>query len=169
MMTLEEMEKQLKATQNALSELGKRVRVTEDIQEIHQLQRRYIDAVICTEWDAAIECFAEDGKIDVYLHEPAIGKASITKFYKEELPKTHAGKEGDILVHPVISVDGDKARGSWLLYMMYAYPRTGQSLFWVQGYYDMEYVRENGRWKISCMRWSERMGLPGGGPPAGLW
>jgi len=53
--------------------------------------------------------------------------------------------------------------------MMYCYPRTGPALFWVQGFYTMEYVRENGEWKISYMNWEERMGLPGGGPPEGLW
>ena len=46
-MTLEEMEKRLKATEHALEELKKRVRVTEDIQEIHELQRRYVNALIC--------------------------------------------------------------------------------------------------------------------------
>jgi ketosteroid isomerase-like protein len=168
-MALEEMEKRLKATQEALKDLEKRVRVTEDIQEIHQLQRRYVNALICTEWDDCADCFAEDAKIDVYLHDPVKGKAAITKWFKEELSVTHAGKEGDIVVHPIISVDGDKAKGKWLLYMMYAYPRTGQSLFWVQGFYDMEYVRENGTWKISLMKWTERMGLPGGGPPTGLF
>jgi len=161
-MTLEEMEKRLK-------ELEKRVRVTEDIQEIHELQRRYVNALICTEWDDCADCFAENAKIDVYLHEPVTGNAAIRKWFKEELSLTHVGKEGDILVHPVISVDGDKAKGRWLLYMMYAFPRTGQSLFWVQGFYEMEYVREKGKWKISLMTWSERMGLPGGGPPVELF
>jgi ketosteroid isomerase-like protein len=168
-MTLEEMEKRLKATEDVLKKLEKRIRVTEDIQEIHQLQRRYVNALICTEWDDCADCFAENAKIDVYLHDPVKGKAAITKWFKEELSVTHAGKEGDILVHPIISVDGDKAKGKWLLYMMYAYPRTGQSLFWVQGFYEMEYVRENSTWKISLMKWTERMGLPGGGPPTGLF
>lgn len=168
-MTLGEMEKRLRATEDALKKLEKRVRVTEDIQEIHQLQRRYVNALMCTEWDKAVDCFSMNAKINVYLHKPIKGKAAIDKWFKEELSITHAGKEGDIVVHPIISVDGDKAKGSWLLYMMYFYPRTGQSLFWVQGFYDMEYVRENGKWKISLMRWSERLGLPGGGPPKGLW
>ena len=168
-MTLEEMEKQLRATQEALKVLEKRVRVTEDVQEIKQVQRRYVNALMCTQWDDAADCFAENAKIDVYLHDPVKGKAAITKWFKEELSVTHAGKEGDIVVHPIISVDVDKAKGKWLLYMMYAYPRTGQSLFWVQGFYDMEYVRENGTWKISLMKWTERMGLPGGGPPTGLF
>ena len=48
-MTVEEMGKRLKAAEDALKELEKRVRVTEDIQEIHELQRRYVNALICTE------------------------------------------------------------------------------------------------------------------------
>ena len=164
-----ELKKQLKETQKALKALEKRVRLTEDIQEIHQLQRRYVNALICTEWDKCTDCFAENGKINVYLHKPVQGKAAIEKFFKEELSITHAGKEGDILVQPEITINGDTAKGKWLLYMMYAYPRTGQSLFWVQGFYKNRYVRENGVWKISYMSWTERMGLPGSGPPEGLW
>jgi hypothetical protein len=168
-MTLQEMEKQLKATQDALKLLEKRVRVTEDIQEIHQLQRCYVNALICMEWDHAVDCFADNARVDVYLHQPVTGKPAIEKWFKEELSKTHAGKEGDVCIHPIVSVDGDRAKGKWLLYLMYFYPRTGQSLFWVQGFYNMEYVRERGKWKISLMNWTERLGLPGGGPPAGLW
>ncbi|MBI5443329.1 MAG: nuclear transport factor 2 family protein [Deltaproteobacteria bacterium] len=168
-MTLEELTTRLKATEDALAALQKRVRVTEDIQEIQQLQCRYVDALMATDWDTTTDCFASNGKIDVYLHDPVEGKRAVEKFFKEELSKTHAGKEGDIVIHPIITVDGDTAKGSWLLYMMYFYPRTGQSLFWVQGYYDMDYVREDGRWKIAVMRWSERLGLPGGGPPTGLF
>lgn len=168
-MTLQEMEKELKATREALKLLEDRVRVAEDIQEIHQLQRRYVNALICTRWDDAVDCFADNAKIDVYLHQPVTGKKAIEKWFKEELAKSHAGKEGDICIHPIVTVAGDKAKGNWLLYMMYFYPRTGQSLFWVQGYYDMEYVRERDKWKISLMTWTERLGLPGGGPPTGLW
>jgi hypothetical protein len=168
-LTYEEMEKRLKTTEDALEKLGQRVRITEDIQQIHELQRRYINALICTEWDTCADSFAENARIDVYLHDPVEGNANIRRWFKEELSVTHAGAEGDILVHPVIDLDGDKAKGKWLLYMMYAYPRTGQALFWVQGFYDMEYVREKDKWKINCMKWTERMGLPGGGPPTGLW
>jgi ketosteroid isomerase-like protein len=168
-MTLQELEKQLKETRDALKLLENRVRVTEDIQEIHQLQRRYVNALICTEWDDAVDCFADNAKVDVYLHKPVTGKPAIEKWFKEELSKTHAGKEGDVCIHPIVSVDGDRAKGKWLLYIMYFYPRTGQSLFWVQGFYNMEYVRERGKWKISLMNWTERLGLPGSGPPTGLW
>ncbi len=168
-MTLEEMQKKLTATQKALTALEKRVRLTEDIQEIHLLQRRYVNALIKMEWDKTTECFAQNARVNVYLHKPVSGKENIRKWFKNELSKTHCGVEGDIAVHPDVTVTGNKAKGTWLLYMMYAFPRTGQSLFWVQGFYENEYVRENGKWKISLMTWSERMGLPGSGPPVELF
>jgi len=161
-MKLEELEKRLQ-------DLEKRVRVTEDIQAIHEVQRRYINALICMEWDVCADCFSKDALVNVYLHDPVQGRENIRKWFKEELSVTHHGKEGDVLVHPEITLDGDKAKGKWLLYMMYAYPRTGQALFWVQGFYQNEYVREDGKWKVSLMTWTERMGLPGTGPPTGLW
>ena len=166
---LDKVEERILAIEDAVKDLAKRVTVIEDIQEIHELQRRYVNALIRTDWDDAVACFAENATVNVNLHKPVYGKAAIEKWFKEVLCKTHAGKEGDFVVHPIISVDGDRAKGKWLLYMMYCYPRTGQSLFWVQGFYDMDYVRENGAWKISVMRFDERMGLPGGGPPEGLW
>jgi hypothetical protein len=58
-MSLEEMEKKLEAIEGALKGLEQRVRVTEDIQEIHELQRRYVNALICTEWDDCADCFAQ--------------------------------------------------------------------------------------------------------------
>ena len=102
-------------------------------------------------------------------HPDGLSLGEIAKFFKNELSKTHAGKEGLVCIHPIVTVNGDTASGKWLLYMMYFYPRTAQSLFWVQGFYQMEYLRENGNWKISLMTWTERLGLPGGGPPTNLW
>jgi ketosteroid isomerase-like protein len=152
-----------------VAELRGRVRGTEDVNEIKQLHWTYLNALMATNWDVCAGCFAEDALVDVYLHDPVTGRAAIERWFKEELSQTHAGKEGDVCIHPIITVDGDTATGNWLLYMMYFYPRTGQSMFWVQGYYDMDYVREDGAWKIAVMRWHETIGLPGGGPPTGLW
>lgn len=48
------------------------------------------------------------------------------------------------------------------------YPRTGQSMFWIQSLFQPEYVRENGSWKFSAVRCQERLGIPGGGTPLEL-
>jgi ketosteroid isomerase-like protein len=166
---LRELEGTIAGLQGTVDELQGRVQVTEDVNEIKQLQWTYLNARMAIDWDVCASCFAEDALVDVYLHDPMRGKAAIEHWFKEELAKTHAGREGDVCIHPIITVEGDTAKGNWLLYMMYFYPRTGQSMFWVQGYYDMDYVRERRRWKIAVMRWRETIGLPGGGPPTGLW
>jgi ketosteroid isomerase-like protein len=162
-------EARIAALEETVKELTARVQVVEDVREIHEIQYKYLDALMATQWDVCADCFSADAKVDVYLHDPVSGRENIRTWFKEELSKTHAGMEGDVCVHPIITVDGDTAKGDWILYMMYFYARTGQSLFWVQGQYDMDYVRENGQWKISYMRWKELHGLPGTGPPTGLW
>ena len=152
-----------------LGEIEKRLRVLEDIEQIKQLQYRYLNCVMFATYEDIGDCFAENSTINFGVpSHPIKGKGAIEKFFKEQIAKIHVGKEGDFEVHPIISVDGDKATGSWVMYIMYFYPRTGQSLFWVQGIYDVEYVRENGQWKFSLLGWRERLGLPGGGPPTGL-
>jgi hypothetical protein len=165
----QQMEARLAELEAQVKALTARLQEVEDVREIQELQYRYLDALMATDWDTCADCFAQDALVDVYLHDPVRGREGIRKWFKEELSLTHAGKEGDVCVHPIITVDGDAAKGDWILYMMYFYPRTGQSLFWVQGQYDNDYVREDGRWKIAVMRWKELLGLPGGGPPTGLW
>jgi ketosteroid isomerase-like protein len=168
-MDAQQLEARLLAMEATVKFLQTRVQVTEDINDIKEVQWKYLNALMATQWDACADCFSENALVDVYLHDPVRGRENVRRWFKEELSVTHSGAEGDVCIHPLITVDGDTATGNWLLYMMYFYKRTGQSMFWVQGYYDNEYVREDGAWKISVMRWHETIGLPGGGPPTGLW
>ena len=78
--------------------------------------------------------------------------------------------EGNYVLHSIISVDGNKAKGNWLLYTMFSQPHKIQirpattadedAPDWMQGYNEMEYVRENGKWKISLLRWRRRLLSP---------
>jgi hypothetical protein len=150
-----------------LEEMEKRLRTLEDIEEIKQLHIRYVNCLTTTNWDELVDCFAENAYVD--LSEGYQGKEEIAGFYKGEITLTHIGKEGNYLVHPIISVDGDRAKGSWLFYTMFSQPHTLQygtmtapidAPDWMHGYYEMEYVRENGRWKISFLKWSIRLQSP---------
>lgn len=168
-MDIKELQQRVSELEAKLNEFAALAQETADVREIQELQFRYVNALMAMEWDTCADCFAENALVDVYLHKPVRGRENIRTWFKEELSKTHHGHEGDVCIHPIITVEGDTAKGDFILYMMYFYARTGQSMFWVQGQYDNEYVRENGRWKISVMRWKELIGLPGGGPPTGLW
>ena len=164
-MTLEEMGKRLEETEKLLQEAVKRIRINEDIEQIKQLHTRYVNALTYIDWDDVIKCFAEDSSIDVQFGGLIKGKAKIAKFFKEMLPQIHIGKEGIFTVHPQVTVNGDRAKGNWLMYMMYADHRTWQSRYWIQGIYDAEYVRVDGEWKFSYLQWRPRLEPPGPPPP----
>ena len=152
-----------------LEELEKRLRTLEDIEEIKQLQVRYVNYLTTTKWDELIDCFAETGVVDLHAGL-ARGKEAIAKLFKEKISISHVGLEGNFVVHPIISVEGDKAKGSWLLYIQFSLPHKLQvepavtaeedAPDWMQGYYDMEYIRENGKWKISLLKWRRRLRSP---------
>ena len=164
-MTLEEMEKKLKEMKERLQEAEGRIRVNEDIEQIKKLHNRYVNALTFIEWANVIDCFAEDSSVDVQFGGLIKGKAKIAKFFREMLPKIHIGKEGIFVIHPQITVDGDRAKGNWLMYIMYADHRTWQSRYWIQGIYDAEYVKVNGIWKFSYLQWRPRLEPPGPPPP----
>lgn len=146
-----------------------RLRKLEDIEEIKQLQAQYIDYLNYANWDEIANLFSEDGGVEIPSGS-AKGRAAVTKHFREKVGVNHIGKEGPFVVHPIISVDGDKAKGNWLLYIQFSLPHklsSGgpfQSMDsapdWMQGYYDMEYVRENGKWKISLLKWTCRLWSP---------
>ena len=98
-----------------LEEMEKRLRTLEDIEQIKQLQARYVNCLINTEWDELLDCFSVDGDVDLHSGY-ARGKEAISKLFREKISVTHIGQEGLYEVHPVISVDGNRAKGSWLLY-----------------------------------------------------
>jgi hypothetical protein len=151
-----------------LNDIEKKLNLTIDLEEIRKLHYLYVNCVARADWDEILNYFSKDAVLDVIPDNDAVkGKAEIEKVFRGTLSEGHKGKEGLVAVHPVINIDGDKADGSWTLFMMFAHPRTGQSLFWVQGFYEMEYIRENGKWKISYLRFRHRLGPPGskGDPP----
>ena len=149
--------------------LESRIQNIEDIEEIKQLQAHYVNCVITANWDKVVDCFSENGTFDAHAGS-ATGKKALLKFFKETVANNHIGKEGLFLVHPIIKIDGDKAKGSWLLYIQFALPRklkdkmaelpTNDAPDWLHGFYDNEYVRENGKWKISYLKFRNRLTSP---------
>ena len=55
------------------------MQVTEDVNEIKELQWTYLNALMATKWDVCADCFAEDARVDVYLHDPVEGKGAISQ------------------------------------------------------------------------------------------
>jgi len=149
--------------------MEKRLKVTEDIEQIKQLHRRYENYhTFGDEW-GRLSCYAENAILE-YGGMQYKGKKAIAEHMRlTGKPEPWVDKEnplpaGHFVIHPLITVDGDRAKGTWLMYEMQSHARTYQSLFWVQGLYDCDYVRENGEWKFSYHRWRPRISPPGTPP-----
>jgi hypothetical protein len=147
-----------------LEELEERLRIVEDIEEIKKLHLTYVNALITCDWDKVDECFAEDGAVDFQETGILRGKRAVSKDFRERISQGHIGKEGIFTVHPIITVEGDRAKGSWFFYYLMYHPREFVDFpdpekvpDWVQGVYDMEYARVDGKWKISLLKWRSRL------------
>jgi hypothetical protein len=140
-----------------LKEIEKNLRVLMDIEEIKKLQAYYIARINPPKWDEIKGCFSKDAVFDTYAGRVR-GIDLIEKILTVNISQLHKGQFSAFIVQPYIEVDGDKARASWGLVellpndlkMPFMLPDAPN---WVYGPYEMEYVRENGKWKISYLKW----------------
>jgi hypothetical protein len=154
-MTTDEMEKRL-------AYLEKEIQIARDIEDIKQLHYRYYIGFMLRKPEQVLDCFSDDCVVDLGA-EPVKGRAEIEKIYRGVLDH-HQGKEGDWLVHPLITVNGNRAKGNWTNFMMFV--DRGVDNDWGTGSYNAEYTKVNGQWKISYLfhRWDY---APPGGPHRG--
>jgi hypothetical protein len=144
--TLEELEKRVKA----LEGLGEKLKRLEDTEAIKQLHLNYVYFLCNLQWDDMLECFAENATLEL-PEQPALkGKKAIGDVFRNVLDKMIKPTDGHFAGQPVITVDGDRAKGHWILYLFFAEPEVK----WAQGRQDCEYVRINGKWKFSSVKFT---------------
>ena len=135
-----------------LEELEKRVRALEDTEEIKTMHREYLFYIQNLEIDKALDCFAENIVTDVANYGIIKGKKEVSKFFHEVIRNNvFTSKDGHFTGQPVVSVEGDKAKGHWMFYRCLEKP-TAKGKGWIQGRYDCEYIKENGKWKFSLLK-----------------
>jgi ketosteroid isomerase-like protein len=153
MTNLEELEKKVK-------ELEERLQAMEDAEAIRKLHTDYIYCLSNWEFEKMGDCFAENAVEEgIFPDQKHVGKAEIKQMFKE-MAANPPQKGGHMLIQPVISVEGAKAEGHWIMYRLNYYFKgpSGQvvNLFGpsVQRRYDCEYVKENGKWKFSRLKFT---------------
>ncbi len=138
-----------------LEELEKRVKAIEDMEEIKKLHQEYINLMDNLQYTKVLDLFTEDCTSEVRNSGVKHGKKEIEDIYFKMLankrgPVRH---EGHLAVEPDITVDGDTARGTWLIYMLFSRP----TVQWVQGKNECEYKKVNGQWKIHKLKFTRTL------------
>jgi len=151
--------------------LEARIRVVEDIEEIQKLMATYEDYVDSLQrLEELTDLFTDDAKLVVSFLGDAGAEAIIVG--------THEGKEAirtllsvlnpttisycaHLVTNPNITVDGEKAKGRWYLLCPFtALTREGPIAAWEQGTYDNEFVKVDGKWRISLMSFEFNFSTP---------
>ena len=131
----------------SLEDLERRIKNLEDVEEIKRLKAQYC-AYCDDNYDAEgiAGLFTEDAVWDGGIRGRADGRQEIRDFF------VHASQRLPFAIHmvmnPIIEVDGDQATGTWYLFQTCTYAEGNQAV-WGSGRYDEEYVRVDGKWKLT--------------------
>ena len=152
-MTLEELQAEMTRLSARVEELAR----AKDELEIHKLQSLYSHLYYVGRRREVPALFAQHTPgVSLEMEDSGVyeGLESVTRFWNVVFDDAKIGP-GHLAVHmtvnPVIEIDaaGTKAKGLWHSHGYCSFPVEGVfRQFLCLGKYDMEYVKEDGRWKI---------------------
>ena len=129
-------------------ELEKRIRALEDLEEIKKLHQKYMDLMDNLKYREVLDLFTEDASVEISHSGVLKGKEGLTDIYINKLGRRTARSEGHFVIEPDITIQGNTAKGTWLVYMLFSKP----AVEWVQGRNEAEYIKVDGKWKIKSMK-----------------
>jgi hypothetical protein len=140
----------------SLAELGKRLQAIEDLEAIKKLHQNYINLMDNIRYDEVVDLFTDDATCEVRNSGVKKGKKEINEIYQmiKGFYKNGVARHiGHMCVEPDITVDGNNASGTWLIYFFDSVP----SISWVQGINECSYRKVNGRWFISKLKFTRTL------------
>lgn len=138
----------------SLEELEKRVKAIEDLEEIKKLHQRYINLMDNLKYREVLDLFTDDCTSEVRDSGEKRGKKELEELYTRIATiRGTVRYDGHLAVEPDITVDGDTARGTWLIYMLF----SKSAINWVQGRNDCEYKKVDGQWKIRKLKFTRTL------------
>jgi hypothetical protein len=136
-----------------IKELEKRVRAMEDLEEIKKMQYEYMSCHDNLQFAKALDFFTDDAEVEVRNSGVMKGRENYSKIFLETLSRRKERHDGHLVAQPSITIDGNKAWGHWIVYMFFSVP----TIEWIQGRHDCEYVKENGKWKFSKLKFARTL------------
>ena len=139
----------------SIENLRKRIQALEDLEAIKKLHQKYINLMDNLMYEEVLDLFTEDASVEVRNLGVKKGREQLREIYIDVLAKNRGDErfDGHMAVEPDITVTGDTANGTWLIYMLFSKP----DIQWVQGRNDCEYKKVSGEWKISKLKFTRTL------------
>lgn len=151
----------LEARVAGLQDRARRLRDINDIKRLQRVYGYYLDEAL---WDDLADLFTANATVEYARDGLYRGRDRIREYFYR-LGGNQAGlSEGQLNEHfqlmPVITLadDGMSARGRWRAVILNG--ELGELALWGEGPYENEYVKEDGVWKISKVRWYQTIMVP---------
>ena len=145
--------------QQQVATLETRVQQVKDANAIKRLQRAYGYYVEEGLWDDAVNLFADNATLELARDGVYIGKERIRQYYyalgNGQLGLREGQLNEQLQVMPVVTLgeDGTTASARWRNILLTG--QLGEHAEWGEGPFENEYVKENGVWKFSKVRWQQ--------------
>jgi hypothetical protein len=156
------------ATEARLKALEKKVGILEDINEVKRLQRVYSYYVMHMMRDEIYNLFADRDDVTLHWLEGTWkGKEGVKRYFGvgSDRPESPPGFLHQVMpIAGVVDVapDGKTAKGRWYSFGGVAVPdqKTGKTRpSIVGGLYEIDYIKENGVWKMWKIDWIIPLGI----------
>ena len=153
-----------------LDALEKQVTLMEDIQAIENLQRSYGYYFDTGQVHQIVDLFSETHTtfVEIESHGQFLGKDGVRRMFwmdkvDRKAPDEQLQRKRPLGIATVImqlggvvhvNADGRTAKGRWQTWLAESFPfggRLGQ--YWLQGYYENEYIKEDGKWLFTKLAW----------------
>jgi hypothetical protein len=166
-MKIEELEAKVKTLED-------KIRTLEDIEAIKKLQRAY--GYYLEHWMAEdiIDCFADRPDTELLVAAGHYrGKENIRDFFHHGKKGIEVRKEANNeFLHQVMQLsgivhvapDGQTAQGRWYGFGANAFPASENKVNpgWMDGVYEVDYIKENDRWRMKKVHWCMMFHAPWG-------
>ena len=162
-MAAEDLEKTVKDLKEQVRTLQEQTRTLQDTEEIKKLQRAY--GFYLEHWmsEDLIDLFADGDDSEVWIAAGKFkGKEAISRLFRHGNEEKFRISRNDFL-HQVMQLSGivhvnpdcKTARGRWYGFGVNAFPVEGGKVSpgWMDGVYEVEYVKEDGKWKLKKVHW----------------
>jgi hypothetical protein len=156
-MELDELQTRL----NALQARAGRIKDSNDIKRLQRAYGYYLDEAL---WDELVTLFTDDATVEYARDGLYRGKDRLREYLYTLGGGQQGLSEGQLNEHyqlmPVITLaeDGQSAKGRWRAIILNG--NYGEAAMWGEGPYENEYVKEDGAWKISKVRWYQTILVP---------
>jgi hypothetical protein len=159
-MTIKNLEDRIKALEETSKLQSAAVRTLNDIEEINRLQRSYGYYIQHWMYKELSDLFADSPEAELKIMTGVFsGKESVKKYFYS----LKSQFENPDFLHQLMQLsgivdvmpDGKTAQGRWFALGSVALPhKEGVQAISCNGIYTVEYVKENGIWKILKLTWS---------------